>query len=746
MSTATKIGKASIAPIGRQAGGRVKSGAVRAGARRQIDEPGVAGRFCGLCPRRRSSIWAPVIGFSEAFRKEEESASPLFLPNLATRVFSDGGALCNALKLEHRPGQEEMALSVAQALATDTALFVEAPTGVGKSLAYLVPGIVHAMASGRQMLVSTNTKALQEQIRGKDLELCRKLFLLSEGLGAYGAFKAAVLMGRGNYLCGTRLREALKGGASLFPTAYERELLRIEAWSKSTKTGLLSELAPEPPEEVWEHLSADSPACNNRNCTPETCPYRRARKEMEAANLLIVNHSLLFSLLGAGFHPANDTPGILHAADFAVLDEAHTVPAVATEHFGTHISDYALRRQLLRLYNPATRKGLLTRHAQGEGVALAEKALLSVAEFFARVADKYLLESDIVRLPTPGWTEDSLKPVLAELVGVLSSQAQRMGDGPAKDELQGSADLISSYMGAVAGCLALEEKDHVYWTERSGRGRTISLDSAPLDVAPYLRERLFARQSAVVLTSATLGSGDDMEAFVTRTGGHGARKESVESPFDFSRQMRVYVAEGAPAPEEGRMDVEWMAEILCTCVTKLRGGSLVLFTSHRDMRAASVKVQAACEKAGRPFFMQGTGLSPLALRDAFAAAGNGVLFGTDSFWTGIDVPGSALSQVVVTRLPFENPTHPIAQARAQWLQARGENPFACLTLPDAVVKFRQGIGRLIRTRTDLGTVTILDSRVLSRQYGKFFLSVLPNKAYKRFTAMNVKERFEPLEA
>ncbi|HNX04197.1 MAG TPA: ATP-dependent DNA helicase [Opitutales bacterium] len=670
----------------------------------------------------------------------------MFLPDLATRVFADGGALCDALKLEHRAGQEQMAISVAQAYATDSSLFVEAPTGVGKSLAYLVPGIVHAMAAGRQLLVSTNTKALQEQIRGKDLELCRRLFSLSEGLGGYGSFKAAVLMGRGNYLCGTRLREALKGGASLFPSAYETELLRIEAWSKSTQTGLLSELLPQPMDEIWEHLSADSPACNNRNCTPETCPYRRARREVETANLLIVNHSLLFSLLGAGFHPAGDTPGILHAADFAVLDEAHTVPSVATEHFGAHVSDYAIRRQLLRLYNPTTRKGLLPRHAGGEGVNLVEKALRAVSEFFAQTADRYLLESDIVRLPSPGWTEDSLKPVLAEVVSVLSSQAQRMGDAPAKDELQGAADLVASYMGAVAGCIALEEKNHVYWTERTGRGRIISLNSAPLDVAPYLRERLFSRQTAVVLTSATLGSGDGMEAFVSRTGGHGARLESVDSPFDFSRQMRVYVAEGAPAPEEGRIDIEWMAEIICHCVTKVRGGSLVLFTSHKDMRAASVKVMAACEAAKRPFFMQGTGNSPMALRESFAAAGNGILFGTDSFWTGIDVPGRALSQVIVTRLPFENPTHPIAQARSQWLQARGENPFACLTLPDAVIKFRQGIGRLIRNRTDLGTVTVLDSRILTRQYGKFFLSVLPNRDYKRFTAVNVRERFMPLEA
>ena len=688
-----------------------------------------------------------MIGLAEAFRdKDNAEASPMFLPNIAERVFSERGALVDALGLEHRAGQEQMALSVAQAFATDTALFVEAPTGVGKSLAYLVPGIVHAMTAGRQLLVSTNTKALQEQIRAKDLELCRKLFSLTEGMGKYGEFKAAVLMGKGNYLCGTRLREALKGHASLFPTAMEQELKRIEDWSKTSATGLLQEIAPEPLDEVWEHVNADSPVCNHRNCTPDTCPYRRARQLVEQANVLIVNHSLLFSLLGAGAHPANDTPGILHAADFAVIDEAHTVPAVATEHFGARVSDYALRRQLLRLHNPVTHKGLLERACNGEGSKVVAHALEVVREFFAQVADKYLMESDIVRLPSPNWIEPAPLPVFAELTAILSSQAQRMGEGPQHDELQGAADLLASYSGEIADCIALEEKDHVYWTERTGRGRTIALRSAPLDVAPYLRERLFSRKTAVVLTSATLGSGDDMQSFVTRTGGNGARLESVESPFDFEHHMRVFVAEGAPAPEEGRMDTDWMADIIAHCSLAMKGGTLVLFTSHRDMRAASVKVEEACKAASRPFLLQGRDGSPAFLREAFAKAGNAVLFGTDSFWTGVVVPGAALSQVIVTRLPFENPSHPVAQARAQWHQARGDNPFLCLTLPDAVIKFRQGIGRLIRSKTDMGTLTILDSRLLTKQYGRMFLGILPQKNYARLSRENMKERFKPLEA
>ncbi|MBN1402844.1 MAG: ATP-dependent DNA helicase [Opitutales bacterium] len=687
-----------------------------------------------------------MIGLADAFKDPEaEARSPLFLPNMAERVFSEHGALVTALDMEHRSGQEDMALSVAQAYASDKALYIEAPTGVGKSMAYLVPGIIHAMTSGRQMLVSTHTKALQEQVRLKDLELCRRLFKNSVGMGQYGEFRAAVLMGKGNYLCGTRLKEAINAGHSLFPTVYDKELRRIEEWSKTTRTGLLQELSPPPMDEVWEHVNADSPACNNRNCTPDTCPYRRARQLMEKAQVLIVNHSLLFSLLGAGYHPQTDVPGILHASDFAVIDEAHTVPAVATEHFGARVSDYAIRRQLLRLHNPTTRKGILVRYAKSEGVKVVERALVVIKAFFEDIAERFLMESDIVRLPHPDWIEPAPQEVLAELVNILSSEAKRIGEGPGRDELQGASLLFSSYRGAILDCVTFEHKDHVYWTERAGRGRVIALRSAPLDVAPYLRERLFRRDTSIILTSATLGSGDNMEGFVTRTGGNGALLQSVDSPFDFRRSMRVFIAEDAPAPEAGKMDLAWMTDMVRHCAIAVKGGTLVLFTSYRDMREVAASVEDDFVNAGKTFLLQGRDGSPGSLRERFAKAGNAVLFGTDSFWTGVDVPGPALSQVIVTRLPFENPSHPVAEARAQWHASRGDIPFMCLTVPDAVVKLRQGIGRLIRSRQDKGTLTILDSRILTKQYGRFFLNVLPNRAYQRFNASNAKTRFKPLE-
>ncbi len=686
-----------------------------------------------------------VIGLGEAFRKPD-SDDPLFLPRMAERLFREGGALHCALGLEHRPQQELMAIEVAQAFAAGSPLLFEAPTGVGKSLAYLLPGIVRAVSAGRQLLVSTHTKALQEQIRIKDLELCRSIFLNSEGLGQYGEFRAALLMGKGNYLCGTRLREALAGQAGLFASVEGQELERIRKWAAGSQTGLLHELTPPPLPEVWEQVNAESHACNNRNCTPDNCFYRRARASVEQAQVLIVNHSLLFALLAAGLTPGEDVPGILHANDFCVLDEAHTLPGVATDHLGVGVSDYALRRQLLRLYNPNTQKGLLVRHAEGRGLRVVDIALGTVQRFFALASDTLLKESDVVRLPHPEWAPTLLHEPLCELVSLLSSEAKRIGEGPARDELAGAALLLAHYNGGVNECLSMEQRDHVYWIERSPRSETVTLRSAPLDVAPSLRRLLFQRHTGIVLTSATLDYGDEMEGFAGRVGADAAQRGQVDSPFDFERNMRIYVAGDAPAPETGRLDLEWLSDMVGHCALAVRGGSLVLFTSYRDMRAVAAALEEKFAAAGRPFYLQGREGAPGHLRKRFADAGNAILFGTDSFWTGIDVPGPSLSQVIVTRLPFENPSHPVAEARSQWLAAQGDNPFLKLTVPEAVVKFRQGIGRLIRSRDDKGTLTLLDSRLLTREYGRRFLNVLPAKTWKRFTRSDKESSFKPLEA
>jgi ATP-dependent DNA helicase DinG len=322
-----------------------------------------------------------------------------------------------------------------------------------------------------------------------------------------------------------------------------------------------------------------------------------------------------------------------------------------------------------------------------------------------------------------------------------------MDDGRERDELLEQATKIRTYQTTLKQFLAVAEQEKfVYWVERSGRRQTIvTLRTAPIDVAPFLRETLLERQTSVICTSATLAMGGRIEPFQERIGAQGVRTAIEHSPFDFERRMRVFVASDipAPSPQDARLSLEILSDYIDFCCRRTQGGSLVLFTSYHDMRAVAEKLEPIFDGARRPFFMQGRDHSRTELARQLRAAGNGILFGTDSFWTGIDVPGDALSQVIITRLPFEVPTHPVLEARTERIRERGGNPFNELTLPDALISFRQGIGRLIRTAKDRGVITLLDSRVVTKPYGRLFLDCLPQQDYVRMTAQNRTERFQP---
>ena len=304
---------------------------------------------------------------------------PSRVRELAMEIFADGGHLCAALQLEHRPQQEHMARSVADAFFSDKSLLFEAGTGVGKSLAYLVPGIIYAMDAQRQLVVSTHTISLQEQLEKNDLPHCRRLFSATAPLQRYAQFRSAVLVGKSNYLCTTRLAQALRDKAELFSTPDQMELHRISNWAEQSHDGLRHELVPPPNDEVWELVNADSGACSKRNCDCGRCFYQKARARMDAAQVLIVNHSLFFSLLnigppgGAG---RENVRGVLRPDDFVVLDEAHTVPEVATDHTGTKVSNIGLDRLLKSLYHPTKRRGLLAKR----GSSADQQAVLDALE------------------------------------------------------------------------------------------------------------------------------------------------------------------------------------------------------------------------------------------------------------------------------------------------------------------------------------------------------------------------------
>jgi ATP-dependent DNA helicase DinG len=676
-----------------------------------------------------------MIGFQNEI--EAESA-PEQLFDLIMKTFSEGGWLQSVLGMEHRPQQETMAREVMGALNTDQPLLFEAGTGVGKSLAYLIPSILVAVHKKRQGIVATHTISLQEQIKDNDLKICRSLFAKVPELQPFLNFKVAFLVGKGNYLCTTRLDQAIAQKTELIPTDEQTELERIVQWSLDTKVGIRQELVPPPSFEVWDWVSADSSACNKKHCDPKVCHYQKARTKIRDAHILILNHSLLFSLLGSGM-PVPQGRGVLYPEDFVILDEAHTVPAVATDHYGMGVSSYGVNRLLSFLYNPKRKKGLLRRHGTTGDCNLVVRVRNEADVFFSQVRQLFLEKREIARIYKPDWLDPTLLPQLRGLIIRIKEIAIHLDEGPEKSIVEDQRDRLTELYNTIRQFIAQSLEDQVYWVERGGRGgKTIYLRSAPIDISEYLKESLFMRETGVLLTSATLAAGPNMENFQKQVGAEKELAFQVTSPFDYDHNVQIFVAEDAPAPnvKDGRQDLDYMEEMILFCAEQVEGGTLVLFTNYYDLNQIARRIEPELENLGRSLFQQGRDYSRSELTREFAKAGNGVLLGTESFWAGVDVPGPALSQVIITRLPFENPSHPVAEAKSDWMKEQGKSPFMELTLPDALIKFRQGIGRLIRKKDDKGFITLLDSRVFSKQYGIQFLNTFPKRDYHRFNKGN----------
>jgi len=673
---------------------------------------------------------------------EEPSAESTHVVDWTERIFCPGGYLEKVLGLEHRIQQEEMAIRVAQSMTMDEALLFEAGTGVGKSLAYLIPGLLRAVSTKRPFLVSTHTISLQEQIREKDLEQCRRLFRGVPELGQVADFRFAFLVGRGNYVCHKRLQRAALEGEDLFSKSAGSVLESLMEWSLHTETGLRQEITEALSPELWDSINADSSTCNRKSCPAKSCPYHTAREQVQKSHLILLNHSLLFSLVAAGMSPGGEQPGILYPNDYLVMDEAHTLPSIATHHLGSSISDYGIERALRILYNSKTKKGLLRKIGNPGDWRLVDEAIAGCREFFQQTAAIFLRKKARVRIVEGDWAEPVFQPAMSQLAKRLKALAQKEQDETRADEIRDQQTRVEKYLSLLLRFLEMDFEGEVIWLERAGRRTSILyLQSAPIDLAPALREILFRRNTSSTLTSATLASYRGMEPFLDRIGAEGQEHEQVDSPFDYEKNCRVYIATDGPlasgvtAPATREY---WVAAIEAL-VTSLDGGTLVLFTSYTDMSDVACRLREGLEKKGRPLLEQVPGGNRTRLLEDFRQAGNAVLFGTETFWTGIDVPGKALSQVIITKLPFENPSHPVFQAREENVRARGGQPFYEISLPESILRFRQGIGRLIRKSDDTGRIVILDGKVLFKPYGKFFLQALPTQNYTRFSLPDLKK-------
>lgn len=638
-------------------------------------------------------------------------------------AFSEDGLLSKSPDFEYRDGQQRMAVEVGQALEKKRPVVIEAGTGVGKSLAYLLPAALTAIREKRKAVVSTHTINLQEQLIAKDIPIVQKLL-------AGQQFQAVLLKGRANYLCPQRLSKSMRSTGDLFSTAEHDELRALWKWRGLTTDGTLSDLSFTPSNNVWAQVCSEPHACTPRSCGPESgCFYQDARRRAAEAEMIVLNHTLFFTLLQSQEELGVEGEGFLFPNDFVVLDEAHTLENVAARQLGLNLSQAGLKFDLQRLYNPRTQKGLFALAKSVDGVTSTAKIMEQVDAFFdtVREAARFSPAGREFRVRQAGLVENTLHGSLLEIVECV----RKVTDN--KETVDSSITEIAEMGRRLSGAraeleefLTMSREGHVYWVERSGvEGRNVSLHASPVDVSPLLRQLFFNGHKTCVLTSATFGAGEpNLRYFRRRCGAEKVRAVEIGSPFDWETQMRLHLVRHMPDPSAPGYEAaleEWIKHFL----EQSQGRAFVLFTSYKLMETMAGRLERWFQTKHWELLVQGKGRPRHLLLQDFKDDISSVLFGTESFWTGVDVPGEALSNVIITRLPFAVPDHPLTAARLEQIEDRGGNPFTEYSVPEAVLKLRQGIGRLIRTRKDHGIAVILDPRVLTKSYGKIFLDSLP---------------------
>ncbi len=665
----------------------------------------------------------------------------------AVSLISNTGPLAqNSDFFEERPSQMALLHTIAEAFNESRIGIFEAGTGVGKSFAYLIPAILFAATQGRRVVISTGTINLQQQLAQKDVPAALRI--------TGKELKCILLKGRQNYVCLRRLADALEE-KDLF-TEEADELDQIYEWAKVSKDGSKSDLSFQSSESLWQRINSESDACMGRKCPyADKCFVQKVRREASDAQILIVNHHLLFADIemrmgGSGYDDAAVLPSYHHL----IFDEAHGIENAATSFFSETISRFKIIKQLNYLYRQ--RRG----SAQGylftlEALSSAEIDLAQCVALSEELKTKLIhVEDAALDLMDNEYTwrlhkgnAASAEPFLyamrllavaiSDFCGLVRNVINGISEDDQETQVVWESKQILRRIESVGQLCnnfgQWEEKtDTVFWMSkrRLANGSWLAtIVQTPLEIAGKMNSGVFEPMETVVCTSATLTVGRDFGYWLRRTGVHFADQERVvtqqfDSPFPYSSNMLLCIPQDAPMPSD-RSFQSWVESAIVQLIQASDGRALVLFTSYDSLKYACTAARSALESTGITVLMQGDD-DRFKLLETFKNDEKSVLFATDSFWEGVDVPGTSLSHVIIVKLPFSVPNDPVFEARSESIQNRGGNPFMELSVPDAVVHFRQGVGRLIRRSTDRGAVTVLDTRLVKKQYGSLFLNSIPN--------------------